>query len=421
MKKPLPNAEKLSLVFVSAFTLLIVIFLSCTTYYINYWPTDSENPYLPTAAKLFQMPYISDIHRLPLPGILKVNMHGKEALILGIAVMQKVFRDTASLFPNVFLLILAVGISGILVYLVTRGLLDNFLGLVAFLLFSTTFWPYQYVIFGAHPPLALMNFLFAILFLQLGARTRLAYLASGMFLAIMFFSSPTATIFVPYYLGFWSYRTFLYPRRQSPGEAVGNISLLTAGASVVFLFFTAPHPIENLKGLDTFINVSKYGNNFAMYHDYLQRFFPLTKHFRGAGWLWILKYLFLILPVLSSAYLLSAIYLLWQGRRKRHLLFLLALSLAAPLAVETSQVVQFGRNYFPWLVGILGLVVFTLYDIHERLKDGTFRFPKVIFYAGTALLLIAHAATNAFAFFGDVLPTRMATTDRKSTRLNSSH
>src|SRR3989338_8258798 len=106
-------------------TLSISTYLSIATYYINYWPTDSENPYLPTAAKLFNLRHISDIHRLPLVGILKLNMHGKEALIAGIAIMQRILNDTSSLTPNVLLLIIAVAVSSIAVFVIARRLLGN--------------------------------------------------------------------------------------------------------------------------------------------------------------------------------------------------------------------------------------------------------------------------------------------------------
>ena len=123
------------LLFAVVLTFLLCGALAAATYYINYWPSDSQNPYVPTAAKLFQLNHISDIHRLPLPGILRINMHGKEALILGIALMQKLLHDPLSLYPNVLLLIIAVGGSAILIYLITSKILDAETGFIAYLLF----------------------------------------------------------------------------------------------------------------------------------------------------------------------------------------------------------------------------------------------------------------------------------------------
>src|SRR3989338_11166877 len=102
--------------FVIGMTLFIVLCLAKSTYYINYWPSDSHNPYIPTAARLFELRFLSQMHELPVNGQLKLTMHGKETLILGIALMQRILNDTQSLYPNVLLLIFATGISSILIY-----------------------------------------------------------------------------------------------------------------------------------------------------------------------------------------------------------------------------------------------------------------------------------------------------------------
>lgn len=385
-------------------TFCISLYLGINTYYINYWPTDSENPYLPTAAKLFNMQHISDIHRLPLVGILKVNMHGKEALIVGIAVMQKFLNDTASLYPNVLLLIIVSAVSSISVFVIARRLLGNTIGFITFLFFVTSFWPYQYVIFGAHQPLALMNFLLAVLFLPLIFKNSWAAVASGGFLGLMLFSSPTAPIYGPYYLAFWAYYEFKNRSSLSLSRVVLHGILHAAGLLFILLLFTLPDPLESLRGLATFINASKHGNNFAIYYNYLQRFFPLEPNFRGPGWSWIVQYFFLIMPVLFPLYLVLAGYLLKRSSQNRIVLIIIFLSLCAPVAVELSRVVQFGRNYFPSIVGILGLVAFGLYEIRSRIDKKTF-------YSIAALILGVHIFLNAKIFFTDVFPTRMATTN----------
>ena len=143
------NDKKYYLPFVLLFCLSAACFLSLRTFYINPWPTDSENPYIPTAAKLFQLHYMSDMHRVPVAGMLRLTMHGKEALVLGIAVMQKLFSDDKTLFPNIFLLILAVNISSILIFLIFSKLFDEHIGFLAFTLFAFSFWPYLYILQGA--------------------------------------------------------------------------------------------------------------------------------------------------------------------------------------------------------------------------------------------------------------------------------
>ena len=159
----LPQKGIKPFLFVFVFATLIAVLLSWGTYDINFWPTDSYYPYVPTAAKLFDLPYLSKMHDLPTGELTKINMRGKEALILGIAIMQRLLKDTQSLFPNVLLLIVAVYISTILFYYIFKKLFDSSTGLLAAFLFSASFWPYMYVLQGAHQPLVLVNFLFSIL------------------------------------------------------------------------------------------------------------------------------------------------------------------------------------------------------------------------------------------------------------------
>src|SRR6185503_18039729 len=125
MKKFQSDPSRLYLALILVIVFLIILFLSISTFYINYWPTDSENPYLPTAAKLFTLPHLSSMHDLPQMPSLKLTMRCKETLILGIALMQKIFNDYESLYPNVFLLILATGISSVLIYLIIKRLFDS--------------------------------------------------------------------------------------------------------------------------------------------------------------------------------------------------------------------------------------------------------------------------------------------------------
>lgn len=410
MHNPFLRRPALTLWAAVLITLGISLYLSFSTYYINSWPTDSENPYLPTAAKLFDLRHISDIHRLPLPGILKVNMHGKEALIVGIAVMQKLLNDTSSLYPNVLLLIIVVAVCSLAIFVLTRRLLGTAIGFITFLFFVTCFWPYQYVIFGAHQPLALMNFLLAALCLPLIFKAPPAAAAAGGFLGLMLFSSPTAPIYGPYYLALWAYYEYKNKQGFCFSRLILHGILHLAGLLCVLLIFTLPDPVESLKGLATFINVSKYGNNFAMYHNYLQRFFPLEPHFRGPGWSWIVQYFSLIMPVLFPLYIVLLGYLVKRSAGNRKILLVVFLSLCAPQAVEISRVVQFGRNYFPSLVGILGLVAFALFEIKSRVERSGSTPLKNVFYGCIVLMLGLHIFVNAKIFFAEVLPTRMATT-----------
>src|SRR3989338_7797114 len=116
MKEKIFKLPRSFLTPVIVLTLASVVCLAIATYYINYWPSDSEYPYLPTAAKLSSLPYLSYMHHIPETQLLKLTMRAKETLIVGIAIMQQLLNDTQSLYPNVLLLIIAHGISCLLFY-----------------------------------------------------------------------------------------------------------------------------------------------------------------------------------------------------------------------------------------------------------------------------------------------------------------
>jgi len=125
---------------VIAIATLIAVTLAFLTYYINFWPSDSYKPYNPTAAQLFELPYLSKMHDLPQEDLNRLNMRAKETLILGIAIMQKILKDNQSLYPNILLLILAVYVSTLLFYHIFKRLFDHRTGLLAAFLFATNFF-----------------------------------------------------------------------------------------------------------------------------------------------------------------------------------------------------------------------------------------------------------------------------------------
>ena len=400
----LPQKGIKPFLFVFVFATLIAVLLSWGTYDINFWPTDSYYPYVPTAAKLFDLPYLSKMHDLPTGELTKINMRGKEVLILGIAIMQRLLKDTQSLFPNVLLLIIAVYISTILFYYIFRKLFDSSTGLLAAFLFSASFWPYMYVLQGAHQPLVLVNFLFSILFIQLSARNKFFFLAAGIFFGLMLFSSPTAMIYIPYFL-------ITLMIQKAFKKFYINILLFLAGAAAVVLVFTYPDPIGNIRQFGRFVLASQYGNHFAFYHDYLLRHFSLPVSFRGAGWPWVIKYVFYIMPLMFTVYLISIIYLLAISRQFKTTLLIILISLSTPLAVETAQVAQFGRNYFSWLPGIIFVICYAFYYCKYRIITSlTLIRLKTRLQFSFVLLLLGHLFFNLTIFFGDIYPTSMGTT-----------
>ena len=153
----------------------------------------------PRPERLFDMPFFSHMHDLHLHGLSKLNMRGKEALVVGIAFLQRLLRDTKSLYPNVLLLIISSGLSAWLFFQIFKRFFNDAVGFVAFILFAFSFWPYMYVIFGAHQPLVLCHFLLSFFFLQCSVKRRFCLFFAGLFFGLVFFSSPTAIIYTPYY------------------------------------------------------------------------------------------------------------------------------------------------------------------------------------------------------------------------------
>ncbi len=391
-------------------TVCLGLALAGTTYYINFWPTDSEFPYLPTAAKLFTLQHISDIHDLPWRGVLRVNMHGKETLIVGIAIFQKLLNDAQTLYPNILFLIMAVGLSAVLIYCITARLLDVPTGLVIYALFISCFWPYMYIIMGAHPPLGLFFFLLAVFFL-LKAPGKIFYLFSGLSLGLMLFSTPTAPVYLPYYAALYFFVNWRYKllSRSAVLPRVGEVLLIAAGIGSIFALFTFPDPVTNMKDYFKFMEYSQRGNNFTYYNDYLERFFPVDKTLRGGGWIWIFKYAFLILPVIFPLYLASVLYLLKLSFDRRFLLVLILLSAVAPWAIEISGVVQFGRNYFVWYFGLLAAIAFAFFEIKNKLAKTSAK-AQGLFWGVTLAVLTVHAAWNVSVYVGEILPSRLVTT-----------
>ena len=185
-------------------SLSVSVFLAIATYYINFWPTDSWNAYLPAATKLFDQPFVSQVHD-------KVGftliMRGKESLVLGIAIMQRILGDFETLYPIILLLIVAVNISSILIYIIGKKIFNAHTGLMCFLFFACCFWPYLYILQAAHPPLVLMNCLAACYMLLVTEKHRLFFVLSGIFSGFMMFSSPTSTLYVPYVFCFFFYQS----------------------------------------------------------------------------------------------------------------------------------------------------------------------------------------------------------------------
>jgi hypothetical protein len=387
---------------VVAISLLIAGALILSTKGIRFWPTDSELAYIPAATQVFSTPFISDLHRSTL---LRYNiMHGKETLVVGIAVAQRILNDYESLFPNILVLILAAMGSGILIFLILRRWLNEATAFWGFLFFVTTFWTYQYVIQGAHQPLVMFNFLLTGYALLEANGQRRIYICAGIALGLMLFSSPTAAVYFPYLAAL-----YFLGQNQLKGNAplikkLMPIPWIMAGTVTIILAFTLPNVGENFRDFLLFLRDSRQGNHFQVIEKLTGEELPL----RGAGAVWIFKYMTLIMPVLFGAYIVSLLYLGKEALKKKSIWIVIALSLSTPVGVELIQVAQFGRNYFSWLIGILLACAYALY--HFERTPATPARHRQIWKVLLVVIFGLHGAFNAWAFLGDILPSRMAAT-----------
>jgi hypothetical protein len=404
------------IVMILSFT--ITSWLAIDTRYINFWPTDSYFFYLPAAKQLFDLTYISDLHHLNSDKALgSVVMHGKEALILGIAIFQKILKDTESLYPNILLLICAFEGCALLIFLIFRKLFNVSISFLIFFLFITSFWPYMYILQGAHQPLALLFFLIAFYSMQCYWQHRLFPFLAGTSLGLMLFASPTAILYLGYfpilYLFLQDYKCSVSIAKALP--AILNMLLFLLGIILIVIFFTMPAPWTNLKQFSLFIFASQKLNHFDHYYDYLSHVLPAPYpvdgprpiSFRGGGWLWIFKYFLLIMPIVFGSYLFAICYLLKRGLHYRKNLIVILLSLSTPLAVEMAQVSQFGRNYFSWYFGILFLIGYALY--HRLLQPPNRNSTPPILLICMMTALGVHLIFNVTVFFQDIYPSRMGT------------
>jgi hypothetical protein len=392
------------LTWVLTISLAIAAGLIAATHRINFWPTDSELAYIPAATQVFSTPFISDLHHATL---FNYNiMHGKETLVVAIAVAQRILNDYESLFPNILVLILTAAGSGILIFLILREWLDEKSAWLGFLFFATTFWTYQYVLQGAHQPLVMFNCLLTAFFLLECDGRRRGYFFAGLTLGLMLFSSPTAAVYGPYLIAAYFHTQHrLQPRASLIAQLKPSVWIVL-GAAVIILIFTLPDPAANWRAFMAFVRDCQHGNHFQVVERFTGQHLPK----RGAGVIWIFRYFCLIMPVLFGAYAVALLYLVVEGIKKPAFVLwaVVILSLSTPIGVEIIGVAQFGRNYFSWLPGILLACAYALHYF-ERLPS-TLPAHRRLWSILVAVIFAGHLAFNAWAFLGDVLPSRMATT-----------
>ena len=181
---------------------------------------------------------------------------------------------------------------------------------------------------------------------------------------------------------------------------------------MIFFLFTFPNPLKHLEKFFLFLSASHHNNNFQIAKNLGILKLPLEDSFRGGGWTWIVKYFFLIMPIMFTGYWLAAIHLIKISFKQPLFIFILFLSLSTPLIVEISKVAQFGRNYFPWLLGMLLVIGCSLSHINQVLPSTKPIYSKNL-KRMLIVALILHIIFNGWIFlpmsFLHVWPRQIST------------
>jgi len=406
-----PSVIKKCVLLVFLLSLVASVCLTVSVWDINFWPTDAEAYYLPAATKLFSLSHISQMHEA-LDEARTKWLHGKEIFILASAAFQRLLSDETTLRPLILVCIFAVGLSSILVFFVTRFYWGTLVGLACFFIFTTCFWPYQYVLFVKHQPLGLFFFLLSVFLLQQAGRRNIFYVFSGASLCLAIYSSTVSSLYIPYYLAV----LFLIIREDRTRVLLKTI-LGIGGFLCVFFYVNYPDMIGNIKSYWEYVQISSSYNHFYYNQPVLRQWIEHPDGNVRGGWPWIIKYFLLIMPVLFPLFIFCVGYLIKNifSTKKLSSRFAIAglilLSVSGLVLAEVKQVAQYGANYFSFLVGIIMLTGYSLFIFlqSEWFKKASINSRRLVFSL-LVLVFITNCFINAYLYFGDVYPSRMATT-----------
>ncbi len=375
--------EKTFFIVVAA-SLLIALGLAKACWQMNPWPSDAEVYYMPAAKDLFHHQYLSQMHQ----GLDEERikwLHGKEMHVLAIALLQHWMHDTQTLRPLVVLGIIAVFLSSLLIYLIARRIWSKTSAVVVWFLFATSFWPYLYVLFTKHQTQGLLFFLMSVAFMVFARRTYL-YVPAGICMGIAIFSSTVSMLYMPLIAAVLMMDT---------KKIFQNSVLFIIGSALVVLFVNWPDVGGNLKSYAQYVNISGKMNHFFYNQKVLVQWFPSfdLKSTRG-GLIWVIKYLWLVIPFVVVIYWVCLYQAFWHERK--YILWWFLLSIAAIIMAECKGVAQYGANYFPVLIGFLMFIGFSL--------------RKAVLQKWWFVLGAVSLCWNVSVWAFDVYPSRLVTT-----------
>ena len=403
--------------FVILCSLLSAVALGIALWNINPWPTDAEVYYMPAAWRIPSLHFLSEIHS----GFDMENvrwLHGKEFYVAAIALFEFFLNDFETLRPLMVLGIVAIMVSGILIFYIARRFWDERIALFCYLAFAFCVWPYVYILFAKHQTLGLMFFLASIAVLFNMNKTRFRFVwpfLSGVSLGLSCFASTVSSLYVPYYGAAFLYIMLsLEKDSEKLKTMIGRGLLVFTGFLLMFFYVNLPDIFYNIDSFAKYIVISGAKNHFYYNQVHLQQWFPniAVSEVRG-GWEWIFKYFFLIMPILFPLYLLAIAYLIFRisqensGIVQLKIAGFIIISFAPPIMAELAKVAQYGSNYFPMLVGVIMIVGYAAYDLKKHIRSPSLRLQLRRFLIG---VIAIHCVINLYVFVSDVYACRMVTT-----------
>lgn len=392
---------------------LIAAVLAYVTRSMTCIPTDAQSLYLPAALKLRTLAYLSQLHEtVEIPQAF--FLHGKEIAILHFSLMQRFLNDFQGLWPLTLVCIVAFCVSAISLFFIVRSYWGQAVALAIYLLFVTSYWPYVYVLMVRHQALGFAYFLLSVFFVQkAGVRQQgwLSYGCSALCFGVSVFSSTVAIALLPLYIAAVCYSLYQRAgRKESPLSHMGIAAALVTGFLIPCLLVNLPDFFRNISAYAAYVRMSSEQNLFYYYQDVLREWIVQPAAARG-GWVWVVRYLSLAMPVLFPVCVFCfgalAVDGLWSKRPSFGWLPAMGVALLAGSPVilaELKGVAQYGANYFPVFVGALFLTAYTFSYFRQKAAGG---LARRWIGAGVALVLAVNAAINAYLFFSDVYPARM--------------
>ncbi len=186
------------------------------------------------------------------------------------------------------------------------------------------------------------------------------------------------------------------------------------GVFIAIFMMTYPNIIKNLKGYYVYSQYGKtlWRSRFFTFREFFEKMGrPIPENFRGAGFRWLIKYFFVMIPIPFILFLIATGLLaisLFHGPIKTinldsgFWIVALIVSLSPVIMAEASLAVQVGRSYYPAFLGFLFLIGAVAQNYCEHITDFT------LYFLALEIVLICHLVWNLWVYLTDVYPSRMA-------------